>query len=154
MSERKKEWSEYEINILTSMFMNDESDESIAKELNLTLNQVKNKIRRLNLTSIHKRPTRAINLVGQTFGRLKVLYRASNKVYSTNRQRAQWVCECQCEKKTIKIVSGSSLRNGSSKSCGCLHSEIAKQVMRNNMKKGWIILWTLTKNNETLSEAG
>ena len=140
MSEREKEWSEYEINILTSMFMNDESDESIAKELNLTLNQVKNKIRRLNLTSIHKRPTRAINLVGQTFGRLKVLYRASNKVYSTNRQRAQWVCECQCKDKNKIVVSGHDLISGHTRSCGCLAKELTRERNKANRTQNQYII--------------
>ena len=74
---------------------------------------------------------RFIDLTGQTFGRWKVI-----EFSHIGKDRlAYWVCECQCENKTIKIVSGSSLRTGRSKSCGCLHSEIAKQVMRNNMKK-------------------
>lgn len=74
---------------------------------------------------------RFIDLTGQTFGRWEVIEFS----HIGKGRLAYWACECQCEKKTIKIVSGSSLRNGSSKSCECLHSEIAKQVMRNNMKK-------------------
>ena len=32
---------------------------------------------------------------------------------------SKWLCECQCENKTIQIVSGYDLRSGKSKSCGC-----------------------------------
>lgn len=34
-----------------------------------------------------------------------------------------WICECQCENKTIRSVSGINLRSGKSKSCGCLHNK-------------------------------
>jgi hypothetical protein len=54
------------------------------------------------------------NLLGQQFGRLKVLSRASN-----DRQgKARWACQCDCG--VQKIVDRSSLLGGSTKSCGCL----------------------------------
>lgn len=31
-----------------------------------------------------------------------------------------WICECQCEKKTVKSIRACILKNGSSKSCGCM----------------------------------
>ena len=31
-----------------------------------------------------------------------------------------WICECSCENHTIKSIDGCALRNGDSKSCGCL----------------------------------
>ncbi|MGM9988528.1 MAG: HNH endonuclease [Bacillaceae bacterium] len=36
---------------------------------------------------------------------------------------AYWICECQCENKTVKSVSGINLRAGNSKSCGCIHDK-------------------------------
>lgn len=50
------------------------------------------------------------DLTDQTFGLWKVLS------YSGDRK---WLCECQCKDKTQKIVSGYSLKKGTSKSCGC-----------------------------------
>lgn len=62
------------------------------------------------------------DLTGMTFGRWKVVEYAGQ-----NKQRSSmWLCECQCEKKTKKIINGSSLKNGSSQSCGCLSIERAK----------------------------
>lgn len=55
-----------------------------------------------------------IDMVGQTFGRLTVLKRATDKEY----HEANWVCKCSCGNETI--VYGSSLRSGKTKSCGCI----------------------------------
>jgi len=37
---------------------------------------------------------------------------------------ALWVCRCDCG--NVSIIRGADLRNGSTKSCGCLKSEVAK----------------------------
>ena len=64
-----------------------------------------------------------IDLTGQTFGRWKVIERAENSKDGS----AKWLCECSCENHTKRIVLGRSLRNGSSRSCGCLKDELSKQ---------------------------
>ena len=58
-----------------------------------------------------------IDLIGKKFGRLTVIIRAKND----NENRAYWLCECNCGEK--KIISGSSLRGGVTRSCGCLSVE-------------------------------
>lgn len=60
-----------------------------------------------------------IDLTGQKFGRLTVLYRAEQK--SAHGEKARWVCQCECG--NIKTIVGTSLRNGATKSCGCLNNE-------------------------------
>lgn len=72
-----------------------------------------------------------IDLTGQQFGKLTVLKRAgSDKHYN-----ALWLCQCECGNK--KIISGSTLRRGESKSCGCLKSKgeafITKLLEENNI---------------------
>lgn len=62
---------------------------------------------------------RKLDIAGQVFGRWKVLWTAAYKD-----SRTAWLCECQCPKKTRKIVTGKSLRNGHSTSCGCLQREV------------------------------
>lgn len=64
------------------------------------------------------------DLIGQIFGKLKVLQRASNNRWGNPR----WWCQCDCG--NSKITEGSSLRNGSTRSCGCLQRE------GNNLKHG------------------
>ena len=71
---------------------------------------------------------RAKDLTGQSFGLWKVLYRTVN---NTN-NKVQWVCECQCEKHTIKPVEAKSLTGGVSTNCGC---ERNKTIALKNDKK-------------------
>lgn len=57
-----------------------------------------------------------IDLTGKRFGYWTVLKRAPNKG-----KRVFWLCRCVCG--NVKIVQGTSLKNGVSKSCGCKKSE-------------------------------
>lgn len=62
---------------------------------------------------------RLIPLVGVTSGRLTVLRRAPRSGVSRN---SRWECQCTCG--TIVSVNGQNLRNGHTKSCGCLQREV------------------------------
>lgn len=59
------------------------------------------------------------DLTGQKFNRLTVIRKAKN--YSGG--RTLWVCQCECGKEIF--VNGYNLRQGFTKSCGCLQKEIA-----------------------------
>ncbi len=59
-----------------------------------------------------------IDLTGQTFTRLFVLYRGQNTPLGVVR----WVCHCECGEETL--VTGTALRKGLIKSCGCWQREI------------------------------
>lgn len=64
------------------------------------------------------------DLSGQKFNRLTAVRLGESK----NGQR-HWICQCECGKETT--VSGSRLKNGIVKSCGCLRSETtAKRMTR------------------------
>lgn len=71
---------------------------------------------------------RVINLTGDRFGRLTVLNRVGKDKYNN----VMWECKCDCGK-TI-ITRGSNLRNGKTKSCGCLHIESARSLSKLNTK--------------------
>lgn len=60
-------------------------------------------------------------LVGQTYGRLKVI----SFHHSDKRWRKHYECECICGKK--KIIQGTLLKSGNTKSCGCLGKETARK---------------------------
>ena len=64
-------------------------------------------------------PRKAKDLTGMKFGRLTVIERhgKNKKGYAT------WLCKCECGSE--KIISGDSLRSGSTTSCGCYQKEIA-----------------------------
>ena len=57
--------------------------------------------------------------IGSQFGLLTVLERAPDKILPNGRHRGQFRCRCQCGNETV--VDPTSLKNGSTKSCGCLH---------------------------------
>ncbi|MBR4973614.1 MAG: hypothetical protein IKY45_04025 [Clostridia bacterium] len=63
--------------------------------------------------------SRAINLVGQKFGRLT----AMKPCGKTNAGNVLWICKCDCGNETI--VPTQHLKSGNTKSCGCLNSELA-----------------------------
>lgn len=60
---------------------------------------------------------KAVNLTGQTFGRLTVVCRAPNI-----RRRTAWLCRCICG--VNKMVKGMHLRSGRTLSCGCYQRDI------------------------------
>ena len=62
-----------------------------------------------------------IDLSNQLFGRLKPLYYIKG---------GKWHCQCQCEDKTELDVDTRNLRNGHTKSCGCLQKEKAKENVK------------------------
>lgn len=67
-----------------------------------------------------------IDLTGKIFGRWTVIERASNKGNQT-----MWKCQCNCKNHTIRDVSGSNLRKGFSKSCGCFKDEQTSKRLKN-----------------------
>lgn len=65
-----------------------------------------------------------IDLTGQRFGRLVVEGFAHTDKY----KRAMWNCKCDCGKRITTL--GVSLRRGETKSCGCLHREMAAKSIK------------------------
>ena len=68
-----------------------------------------------------------MDLKGREFGRWKVLERGDDYVDKNGRVYHKWVCQCSCEKGTIKEVLGKNLLRGTSNSCGCLAAEAASK---------------------------
>lgn len=62
------------------------------------------------------------NLLERRFGRL-VLKERICEVDAKGRKRAKWVCKCDCG--NFPKVSEDALKRGLTRSCGCLHREIA-----------------------------
>jgi len=59
--------------------------------------------------------SKLIPMIGKRFGRLVVMEEAAERKNAT----VCWICICDCGKVTNPI-KGTALRNGSTKSCGCL----------------------------------
>ena len=56
--------------------------------------------------------------IGNTYHRLTVAHRGPN----TKDGSARWVCQCSCG--NVTLVRGDCLRDGHTKSCGCLDLEV------------------------------
>lgn len=67
-----------------------------------------------------------INEIGNIYGYLTVIERAEN-----NGSRAAWKCKCKCGQEVV--VTGKLLRQGQTRSCGCLKSEI---LVQRNIERG------------------
>jgi hypothetical protein len=69
------------------------------------------------------------DLTGQVFNRLTVVSKVETK------GRTAWLCQCECG--ITKIIKAESLKDGSTKSCGCLNKE--KRIARaGNMYAGCV----------------
>jgi len=82
-----------------------------------------------------------IDLIGQRFERLVVIERVEN----TKTGKARWKCLCDCG--NYALVSGTELRNGHTKSCGCLHKDVAQKRIKNLVGKKFNRLLVIEKNN-------
>lgn len=71
---------------------------------------------------------RKINLVNQVFNRLTVLEDSQQRTSSGS---VLWKCQCECG--NITLATGSELKNGHKKSCGCLHREQITELGRQNL---------------------
>lgn len=69
---------------------------------------------------------RKIDITNQVFGRLTVL---SEAIGHSQKQR-HWKCQCSCGKEVI--VYGGHLKDGHTKSCGCLQIEVTSARGRTN----------------------
>jgi len=83
-----------------------------------------------------------VNLTGQVFGRLTVLYQSDK---SDNSGKVYWHCECEC-KNHIDVLA-MHLKNGATKSCGCLQKESAARMGRRNIQ------FAIEKNTLVTGEA-
>jgi hypothetical protein len=68
--------------------------------------------------------SKRLELTGRRFGRWTVV--AFSRVHQ--RRYACWLCKCDCG--TERVVAGSSLTSGLSRSCGCLSREISTARIR------------------------
>lgn len=104
--------------------------------------------------------TKRENMLGKSFGRLKVV---SYKGLDESNKRALWKCECDCGNEVV--VRKDSLKRGATKSCGCLNKEIqnsfAEKVTTHNLSRHRIYrIWVhmrgrcFDKNNKAFKNYG
>lgn len=65
------------------------------------------------------------DIKGERFGRLIVIERIPSVKHG---QEISWICKCDCG--NTCTVKGTHLRNGATKSCGCLRTELTRERSR------------------------
>ena len=71
------------------------------------------------------------DLTGRRFDRLLVVKRYTGPI---KQWYALWECLCDCG--NVRVVSGSSLLAGKSRSCGCLRAELARRACGERLRHG------------------
>ena len=71
---------------------------------------------------------------------------------NTHTGTKKWICQCNCDKHSIRSVYGNYLRQGQSKSCGCLAGQLAKERQTIDMT-GWN-MWEHGVENSRLTILG
>jgi len=67
-----------------------------------------------------------MDLTGQKFNKLRVIKRVDNNKHG----QVMWLCKCECGNETV--ICGWCLKNGHTKSCGCLRKENLKRFHKQN----------------------
>lgn len=74
------------------------------------------------------------DLVGKKFGRLTVVKRAPNATTKHGTQKKMYECLCDCG--NTAVVYATNLKNGNTKSCGCINREMIAE--RNRQNRGYM----------------
>lgn len=69
-----------------------------------------------------------IDLTGQKYNRLTVIKRVENDKHG----HTMWLCQCECGNE--KIIKGTLLKTGKTKSCSCLNKEITGNLRKGDKK--------------------
>ena len=84
--------------------------------------------------------------------RLTVIRQVEDYIEPNGRHRDQWLCECNCEDKTLINIIGKCIKSGHTKSCGCLQREIASDMFskenRHDLSGEYGVLWSANTDEE------
>lgn len=87
-----------------------------------------------------------IDLTGQQFGKLTVLYRDESRVDIKGRRKTMWHCKCECGRE--KSIRMDALVKGRAKSCGMCNNDLTGQkfgrltaLYKNGKDKAGHIVW-------------
>ena len=128
-----KIWTDKENEILRCGYEQYKSSKEISKLLSgRSVAAIDLHIRSLGLNKLHKR-SKLKDLTGMMFGNWKVLERIDDYISPSGYHQTQYLCECQCNAKTIRPQLATHLTRYKTLSCGCFKGEnIAKSKMRQN----------------------
>lgn len=85
---------------------------------------------------------------------ITILKRSEDHIDPKGNKRVQWLCQCACGSKPF-ISCGTNIRNGTTKSCGCIRNKKSAERLKNRHKINEYILsgeygigFTLNTNKE------
>ncbi len=86
------------------------------------------------------------DLTGQRFCLLTVIGRADDYVRANGQRQARWYCRCDCGEE--RVVRGSHLKSGASKSCGCYSRAkfVASRITHGHRRHRLYGVWQNMKN--------
>ena len=84
------------------------------------------------------------DMISKVFGRLTVLSESEPLFTKAGTRIDTWMCSCKCGSNIV--VRGASLRNGKTKSCGCLRLELLAQSGFSSKSESFVEAW-LNENN-------
>lgn len=77
--------------------------------------------------------SRLNDLTGKRFGRLTVEGRGKDYIKPSGKHEVTFICKCDCG--SIKEIRSSNLKNGTTKSCGCLMTElVSKRFLKHGQR--------------------
>lgn len=79
-----------------------------------------------------------VDLTGKRFGRVTVIRRDGTVYMAGNKHWSQptWLCVCDCG--TEFVTCGNYLKQGRTKSCGCLRREVTAQIGKSLRGRHWV----------------
>jgi hypothetical protein len=85
------------------------------------------------------------DITGQKFGRLTAIERVEDYVFpKSGCHLSKWRCKCECGKEVDVAIS--SLKNGNTKSCGCLQKELHRKTNPFEIHDDYVTMYTLNGN--------
>lgn len=90
-----------------------------------------------------------IDLTNKIFGKLIVIKRDTT---NTKEGKPKWLCQCECG--NIISVAGKDLRNGHTKSCGCLQKESVRNINYKDLTEQNFGFLTVIKESPNRSPQG
>lgn len=89
--------------------------------------------------------SKALNLLGQRFGRLTVIEQAASRKLSPRHTVTMWVCKCDCG--NLITTRSDSLRSGRTQSCGCFREEriLSNKRIHGMSKERLYVTWANMK---------
>src|SRR5712691_4966483 len=87
-----------------------------------------------------------IDLIGKRYGRLLVI-----AFDHTDKECQFWQCQCDCG--VVKVIRGNAMRQGMTRSCGCLVTDTngTHGMSKTRLYKRWATMWRRCAESQNIS---